>query len=152
MRRPLQGRDGAPPVSPHNSQIYVDDPEREAISEACCVMWRGEIQFVPLVTVQDDFLASPFQPSTVVPFYNSSSEPSSWRTFFTLFHNANILRVAHGIEPEVEAILRPCNGTSTSQFLPALKEIELNATTPLDTLSRIDENELVSVLTFSRLS
>ena len=63
--------------------------------------------------------------------------------FLSLFCNAKILRVARGIESEVEAILRPGDGTSASQFLPALEEIELNATT--STPSRIDENELASV-------
>jgi hypothetical protein len=38
--------------------------------------------------------------------------------------------------------LRPNNGTSASQLLPALEEIELNAGTP----KRIDESQLVSLL------
>ena len=50
------------------------------------------------------------------------------------------------MEPEVGAILRPDDGTFAWQLLPALKEIELNATTPPDTPSRINENELVSVV------
>jgi len=124
-----------------------DDPPFRIVASSIRSIHSMSYMFsIPLATVQDVFLASPFQPSSVMPFYNIYGEPSSWRTFFTLFHNAKILRVARGIEPEVEAILRPGNGTSASQFLPALKEIELNATTPLDTPSRIDENELVSVL------
>jgi hypothetical protein len=99
---------------------------------------------VPLATVQDVFFASPFRTTSVTS--RLAEEQSSWRTFFTLFHNAKILRVARGIESEVGAILRPGNGISASQLLPALEEIELNATMPLDTPSRIDETELVSVL------
>jgi hypothetical protein len=110
-----------------------------ASSEAFASIYPMNYMFyIPLATVQDVFLASPFQPK--------SDKYDSWRMFFTLLHNAKILRVARGIEWEVQDILRPGTGTSASQFLPALEEIELNATTPPGTPSRIDENELVSVL------
>jgi len=125
---------------------HSDDapPFRIIASSITSIHWMSCMFSVPLATVQDVFLASPFQPTSVTIRF--AGEHSSWRTFFTLFHNAKILRVARGIESEVEAILRPGDATSASQFLPALEEIELNATTPLDTPSRIDENELISVL------
>jgi len=116
-----------------------DDPPFKIIASSFASIHSMSYVFcTPLATVQDVFLASPFQPK--------SDMCSSWHMFLSLFHNAKILRVARGIESEVEDILRPGNGTSASQFLPALEEIELNATTPPGTPSRIDENELASVL------
>jgi hypothetical protein len=112
-----------------------DQPFRIVASSFASIHSMGYVFCTSLATVQDVFLASPFQPK--------SDLYSSWHMFLSLFCNAKILRVARGIESEVEAILRPGDGTSASQFLPALEEIELNATT--STPSRIDENELASV-------
>jgi hypothetical protein len=115
-----------------------DPPFRIIASEFASIQSIGYALYTPLATVQDVFVASPFQPRPVMY--------SPWRIFFSLFHNAKILRLARGIESEVEAILRPGDETSASQLLPALEEIELNATMPPDTPSRIDEDKLAPVL------
>jgi hypothetical protein len=105
----------------------------------------GDMISATLATVQDVFLASPLSlfPNRVIP--HNGYHPL-WRVFFALFQNAKILRLAPGIESEVGAILRPDNGVSALQPLPVLEEIELNATTPPDTPTRINEEELASVL------
>jgi len=96
----------------------------------------GDLFTGTLATVEDVFLASPFSLESL-----ATSIPDSFPSyeFFTPFRDAKILRVSPGIEPKVGAVLSP-------DLLPALEEIELNATTPSCIPIRIDEKEVESAL------
>jgi len=115
----------------------TDDPPFKIIArEMGTVQLMGDLFSETLATVEDVFLASPFSLESlemsiqdILPSY----------TFFTPFRSAKILRVSPGIEPKVGAELFP-------DLLPALEEIELNATAPSCSPIRIDEKEVVSVL------
>ena len=124
-----------------DSNTDNDPPFRIVASSMPSIDLMSYLFSAPLATIQDVFLASPFQPQL-----GAHSSWVSWRAFFALFHNAKILRLARGIESEIEAIIRLGDWEPTSQLLPALEEIELNATTPPGTPSQIDEKELASVL------
>jgi hypothetical protein len=121
-----------------------DDPPFNIIaSKIPSIQSMGDMFSATLVTVRDVFLASPLISNSTIP---RNGYHSLWRVFFALFQNAKILRLAPGIESDVGVILRPDNGVSALQPLPVLEEIELNATTPPDTPTRIKEGELASVL------
>jgi hypothetical protein len=125
-------------VMPSSPISTRDTPFRIVASPMVSIQQIGSVFSSILATVQDVFIASPFRPKTVP--HTRGLPP--WRQFLKLFHNAKMLRISCCIEPEIGAILRPNNGTSASQLLPALEEIELNAGTP----KRIDESQLVSLL------
>lgn len=115
----------------------TDDPPFKIIaSEMRSVLLMGDLFSETLATVEDVFLASPFSLRS-----HSTLTPDSLPSYklFTPFRGAKILRVSPGIEPKVGEELSP-------DLLPALEEIELNATTPSCTPIGIDEKEMVSAL------
>jgi len=118
------------------SQSTDDPPFKIIASEMSSVLLMGDLFSETLATVEDVFLASPFSLESLATF-TPDTLPSY--KFFTPFRGAKILRVSPGIEPKVGEELSP-------DLLPALEEIELNATMPLCTPIRIDEKEVASVL------
>ena len=124
-----------------HSHSTDDPPFRIVASEMRSTLMMGDLFSETLSTVEDVFLASPFclksLTSTIQDTFNS-------RALFMPFRSAKILRVSPGIEREVGEIFR--NKELSPDLLPALEEIELNATTPSCTPIRIDEKEVLSVL------
>jgi len=114
----------------------TDDPPFKIIASGMSTLTMGDLFTGTLATVEDVFLASPFSLESL-----ATSIPDSFPSyeFFTPFRDAKILRVSPGIEPKVGAVLSP-------DLLPALEEIELNATTPSCIPIRIDEKEVESAL------
>jgi len=115
----------------------TDDPPFKIIASGMhSILLLGDLFSEMLATVEDVFLASPF----CLPIQDTSHT----NTFFTPFCSAKIIRVSPGIESEVGAMFR--NEELSPDLLPALEEIELNATMPSCTPIRIDKKEVVSVL------
>jgi hypothetical protein len=96
----------------------------------------GHVFTRTLARVKDVFIASPFSPMTVPPF----APHFRWRTFINSFENVKTLRISSGRERAVLDILqRGCKDFSL-YLLPALEEIELNATMHPDSPTQIDED------------
>jgi len=94
-----------------------------------------------LAAVEDVFLASPF---CLHNLKSPVQDTFHGHALFTPFRRAKILRVSPEIGPEVGEMFRI--EELSPNLLPALEEIELNATTPSCTPIRIDEKKVVSVL------
>jgi len=93
-----------------------------------------------LATVEDVFLASPFYLEDLASPIQDTFHSD---TFFMPFCSAKIIRVSPGIESEVGEMFR--NEEISPDLLPALEEIELNATTASCKPIRIDKKEVMSV-------
>ena len=120
-----------------HSHSTGDPPFRIIAKGMPSTLLMGDLFSETLATVEDVFLASPFCLPIQDTFHRN--------TFFTPFCSARRLRVSPGIEREVGVMFR--NEELSSDLLPALEEIELNAITPWCKPIRIDdEKELVSVL------
>jgi len=119
-----------------HSHSTNDPPFKIIASKMCSVLLMADLFSETLATVDDVFLASPFSLEGL-----PTSSPDSFPSYklFTPFRGAKVLRVSPGLEPKVGKALSP-------DLLPALEEIELNATTPLCAPIRIDEKEMVSAL------
>ena len=102
----------------------------------------GVVFSATLPTVEDVFLTSPFLPMAVPPVRT----PFSWCNFFESFRGAKILRISPGIEQEVLDIFQLGDGKFSSIILPALEEVEPNATMHPDTPTQIDEDQRAAIL------
>jgi hypothetical protein len=86
-----------------------------------------------LATLGDIFL--PFsEPFTSYGFLLGKFQDVPWRNYFEVFCNVKVLRLHHGLETEVEDILRQPTVTGS----PPREEVDPDATTPSDT--PIDSN------------
>ena len=97
----------------------------------------GVVFSATLATVEDVFLTSSL-------LHIHFSNVFSWCGLFAHFHSAKTLRISPGIETEVLDIFR--RGAHSLNILPALEEIELNATMHPDTPTQIDEHRRAAVL------
>jgi len=120
----------------------TDDPPFKIIASGMhSILLLSDLFSEALATVEDVFLASPFcLESLASPIQDTFHS----NTFFTPFCSAKIIRVSPGIESEVGEMFR--NEELSPDLLPALEEIELNATMPSCTPIRIDENEVIPLL------
>lgn len=125
----------------HHSTSTNDSPLAIIVHHAMLVQ-MGTTFSPALATVQDIFIASPSGINTNFGIRHQG-DAAIWRTFFAFFRNAKVLRVSGGPEREVGELLTQCDGVS-SDFLPALEKIELNATA--GTPAPIGEDQLLSVL------
>ena len=118
------------------SHLTDDLPFKIIASQMGSVLLIGDLFSETLATVEDVFLASSFSLESLAT--STPDSPPGYK-FFTPFRGAKVLRVSPGIEPKVGEAL-------SSDLLPALEEIELNATTPSCIPIRIDEKEVVTAL------
>ena len=102
----------------------------------------GHVFSATLARVQVVFLTSPFIPMSVPPL----AAHFRWCTFFTAFCNAKTLRISHGIESNVLDIFYLGHREFSLDILPALKEIELNATMHPDSPTQVDEHRQAAIL------
>ena len=126
-----------------STQLHsTDDPPFKVIASGMrSILLMGDLFSEPLAAVEDVFLASPFCLESLVPPIQGTFHS---HTFFAPFRGAKILRVSPGIEPKVGEMF--FKEELSPNLLPALEEIELNATTSSCTPIRIDEKEVLSVL------
>jgi hypothetical protein len=119
----------------------TDDPSFKIIASGMrSIQALGDLFSEALSTVEDVFLVSPFcLESLASPIQDTFHS----NTFLTSFCSAKIIRVSPGIESEVGELFR---NELSPDVLPALEEIELNATTASCKPIRIDEKEVESVL------
>jgi len=121
----------------------TDDPPLKIIATGMrSIQLMGGLFYETLATVEDVFLASPFCLNSLASPIQDTSHSN---TFFTPFRSARIIRVSPGIESEVGEMFRKEISPDPS-LLPALEEIELNATTASCKLIRIEKKEVVSIL------
>jgi hypothetical protein len=92
-----------------------------------------------LATVEDVFLTSSFLRVTM-------DHALYLRIFLAHFHGARTLRISPGIEPKVLDVIRQDDEPFSLNILPALEEIELNATMHPDSPTQIDEDRRATVL------
>ena len=118
-----------------------DIPFRIIASGICSIPLMGDLFSETLATVEDVFLASPFDLESLESFFD---DPVQSYTFFMSFPSAKILRVFPEIELEIGDIF--VDEDLPLDILPSLEEIELNATMPSCTSIRIDEDQAASVL------
>jgi hypothetical protein len=102
----------------------------------------GHVFSVTLARVKVVFLTPPFIPMSMPRL----AAHFRWRTFFPSFHNAKTLRISQGLETNVQDIFNLGDGEFSLKILPALKEVELNATMHPDTPAQIDEDRRAAVL------
>ena len=130
-----------------------DLPFKIVASGIHSILLMGDLFPETLATIEDVFLASPFDlgplPSPPdLPFdlnrLSPFEDPIPSYRFFTSFHSAKILRVSPGIEQEIQDILN--HEELPLDVLPSLEEIELNATMSSCTPIQVDENHVASVL------
>ena len=128
-------------MSAHSHSHSTDDPPFKVIASGMRSNLRiGDLFSEALATVEDVFLASSFCIESLV---SPVQDTSHGNTFFMPFRSAKIIRVSPGIESKVGEMFR---NELPPDLLPALEEIELNATMASCTPIRIDKKEVVSVL------
>ena len=114
-------------------------------SGMCSVPLMGDLFSETLATVEDVFLASPFNLKGLSsPF----EDPVPCHTFFMSFRSAKMRRVSPGIEQEIGDIFH--HEELPLDLLPSLEEIELNAITRSHTPTPMDENQVASFLELFR--
>jgi len=129
-------------MTTHSHSHSTDDPPFKIIASRMRSIRLMVVLFSEaLATVEDIFLASPFYLESLA---SPIQDTFHGNTFFTPFCSAKIIRVSPGIEREVGEMF--CNEELSPDLLPALEEIELNATMPSCTPIRIDENEVIPLL------
>jgi len=102
----------------------------------------GHVFTATLARVEVVFITSPFFPMTVPHL----APHSRWRLFFKDFKNVKTLRISSGRERAVLDILQLGRGEFSLDLLPALKEIELNATMYPDSPTQIDEERRAAII------
>ena len=127
---------------PHSAD---DQPFRIIASGMCSIPLMGDLFSETLATVEDVFLASPFDLKGLSsPF----EDPVPCHTFFMSFRSAKILRVFPAIEQEIGDIFH--HEELPLDLLPSLEEIELNAITRSHTPTPTDETQVASFLELLR--
>jgi hypothetical protein len=109
---------------PHST----DWPPSELVIKMPLEVHPGNELSAMLATVEDIFL--PFSELvTSYGFLLGKFQDVPWRNFFEVFRNVKVLRLHHGLETEVEDILRQ----PTVNGSPPREEVDPDATTPSDT-------------------
>jgi len=119
-------------------------PFKFIVNDSTSLELLGHVFSAVLARVQVVFLTEPFIPMSV-PFLRLGH--FRWRRFFEAFRGAKTLRISYGIgSNDVLDIFDLGRRQFSLDILPALKEIELNATMHPDTPTQVDEHDRTAIL------